>query len=55
MPKKTPVLDTKIPLDETEAILKFEDNDVYIPITVIEELDGLKKDTERFLILSGRR
>jgi PhoH-like ATPase len=55
MPKKTSVLDTNIPLDEPEAILKFEDNDVYIPITIIEELDGLKKDREEFLILSGRR
>ncbi|MCK5138724.1 MAG: hypothetical protein KAQ85_02680 [Thermodesulfovibrionia bacterium] len=54
-PKKTSVLDTNIPLHEPETILKIKDSDIYTPITVIEELDGLKKDTEKFLTLTGRR
>jgi PhoH-like ATPase len=38
------VLDTNILLHDPNALFKFEDNHVYIPITVIEELDHFKKD-----------
>ena len=41
--KKTFVLDTNVLVHDPEAILHFEDNDIVLPITVIEELDGLKK------------
>ncbi|RJQ48807.1 MAG: PhoH family protein [Nitrospiraceae bacterium] len=41
--KKTFVLDTNVLIHDPEAILHFEDNDVILPITVIEELDKLKK------------
>jgi PhoH-like ATPase len=43
MPKKY-VLDTNVLLHDPQALLKFEDNDVVIPITVIEEIDTFKKD-----------
>ncbi|MDY0191496.1 MAG: PhoH family protein [Desulfuromonas sp.] len=38
------ILDTNVLLHDPQAFLKFEDNDVYIPITVIEEIDTFKKD-----------
>ncbi|MCD6527744.1 MAG: PhoH family protein [Desulfuromonas sp.] len=38
------VLDTNVLLHDPQALLKFEDNDVIIPITVIEEIDTFKKD-----------
>ena len=42
--KKTFVLDTNVLLHDPQAIYKFDDNDVVIPITVIEEVDRFKKD-----------
>ncbi len=41
--KKSFVLDTNVLIHDPEAILNFIDNDVILPITVIEELDKLKK------------
>jgi PhoH-like ATPase len=41
--KKIYVLDTSVILYNHQAILSFEDNDVAIPITVLEELDNFKK------------
>ena len=41
--KKTYVLDTNVLIHDPEAVLHFEDNDIVLPITVIEELDHLKK------------
>jgi PhoH-like ATPase len=41
--KKAFVLDTNVLIHDPEAILNFADNDVILPITVIEELDKLKK------------
>ncbi len=40
--KKTYVLDTNVLLTDTNAINAFQDNDVIIPLTVIEELDNQK-------------
>jgi PhoH-like ATPase len=37
------VLDTNVLIHDPEAILYFADNDVVVPITVIEELDKLKR------------
>ena len=37
------VLDTNIILHDFKAIRKFKDNDLVIPIAVIEELDKFKK------------
>jgi PhoH-like ATPase len=42
--KKNFVLDTNVLLHDPEAIISFEDNDVIIPIYVIEEVDSFKKD-----------
>lgn len=41
--KKKFVLDTNVLIHDPESIFKFEDNDVIIPLVVIEELDHLKK------------
>lgn len=48
--KKIFVLDTSVILHDHNAILNFEENDVAIPITVLEELDNFKKgnDTVNF-------
>ena len=42
--KKTFVLDTNVILFDAQAIFKFRENDVVIPISVIEEIDRFKKD-----------
>ncbi len=42
--KKTFVLDTNILLHDPGAIFHFEENEVVIPIYVVEEIDGFKKD-----------
>ena len=42
--KKTYILDTNVLLHDPQSIFRFEDNDLVIPITVIEEIDGFKKD-----------
>jgi len=49
-PKKIFVLDTSVILYNHDSINNFEDNDVAIPITVLEELDNFKKgnDTKNF-------
>lgn len=40
------VLDTNIVLHDYKAIRKFQDNDIVIPIAVLEELDKFKKGTD---------
>ncbi len=48
MAKKNYVLDTNILIHDPDCIYKFEDNDIYIPAQVIEELDKFKTErTER--------
>ncbi len=44
--KKIFVLDTSVILYNHDAIYSFEDNDVAIPITVLEELDAFKKGND---------
>ncbi len=44
--KKIFVLDTSVILYSHDAISSFEDNDVAIPITVLEELDNFKKGND---------
>lgn len=44
--KKAFVLDTNVLLHDPNAMLKFKDNDVILPITIIEELDRFKKQAE---------
>lgn len=45
--KKNFVLDTNVILHDANSIDKFEENDIYIPITVLEELDKFKKGSEQ--------
>ena len=40
------VLDTNVILHDHKAIRKFQDNDLVIPVAVIEELDKFKKGTD---------
>ncbi|GFO66602.1 hypothetical protein GMLC_01810 [Geomonas limicola] len=42
--KKIYVLDTNVLLYDAQALGRFEDNSIIIPITVIEEIDRFKKD-----------
>jgi PhoH-like ATPase len=42
--RKTFVLDTNVLLHDPRAMFSFEDNDVVIPIYVVEEIDSFKKD-----------
>ncbi|MDT8443469.1 MAG: PhoH family protein [Desulfuromonadales bacterium] len=42
--KKTYILDTNVLLHDPQALFRFEDNDLVIPMTVIEELDRFKKE-----------
>ncbi len=41
--KKIYVLDTNVLIHNPDALFAFEDNDIVIPITVIEEIDNFKK------------
>jgi len=43
--KKNYVLDTNVLLHDPYAMFKFEDNDVILPIYVIEEVDQFKRDS----------
>lgn len=44
--KKTFVLDTNVILHDSSCIYQFDEHDIVIPITVIEELDRFKKGKE---------
>ena len=41
--RKLFVLDTNVCLHDADCIRKFEENDLALPITVLEELDNIKK------------
>ena len=41
------VLDTNVILHDHKAIRKFKDNDIVIPVAVVEELDKFKKGTDQ--------
>jgi PhoH-like ATPase len=45
-PIKTFVIDTNVFIHRPEAIFSFRDNEVVIPVWVLEELDNLKKDRD---------
>ena len=44
--KKIFILDTSVILHDHNSVNKFEEHDVVIPITVLEELDNFKKGNE---------
>ena len=41
------VLDTNVILHDSTCIKNFEDNDIVIPISVLEELDQFKRGNEQ--------
>ncbi len=45
-PKKLFVLDTNVILHDSECLHQFKDNDLLLPIVVLEELDHFKKGNE---------
>ena len=45
-PRKIFVIDTNVILHDSSCIYKFEDNDVFLPIAVLEELDQFKKGND---------
>ena len=42
--KKTFILDTNVLLHDVNCLHAFEDNDIIIPMAVIEELDAFKSE-----------
>ena len=42
--RKTFVLDTNVLLHDPQALLRFQDNLVVVPIEVVEEIDRFKRD-----------
>lgn len=45
--KKNFILDTNVILHDYKCLTSFEENDVYLPIVVLEELDRFKKGNEQ--------
>ena len=45
--KKNFVLDTNVILHDYKSIYNFQENDIYLPIVVLEELDKFKKGNEQ--------
>ena len=45
--KKNFVLDTNVILHDYKCIENFQENDIYLPIVVLEELDKFKKGSEQ--------
>ncbi|MDR1722641.1 MAG: PhoH family protein [Tannerella sp.] len=45
--KKNFVLDTNVILHDFKCLSNFQENDIYLPITVLEELDKFKKGSEQ--------
>ena len=44
--KKTFILDTNVLLHDVNCLHAFEDNDIIIPMAVIEELDSFKSESD---------
>lgn len=45
--KKNFVLDTNVILHDYNCLKNFQENDIYLPLVVLEELDKFKKETSR--------
>ena len=43
MAKKNYVLDTSVYLTDASSLYKFDNHDIFIPLKVLEEVDGHKK------------
>ena len=46
LPRKIFVLDTSVILHDHQAVTQFDEHDVAIPISVLEELDAFKKGND---------
>ena len=44
--RKSFVIDTNVLVHDPHAIKKFKDNDIVIPLSVLEELDSLKRNSD---------
>ena len=44
--RKTFVIDTNVLVHDSSSIRQFKDNEVVIPLIVLEELDGLKRNSD---------
>ena len=49
--KKNFILDTNVILHDYKCIYNFQENDIYIPIVVLEELDKFKKGNEEIFAI----
>ena len=47
--KKNFVLDTNVILHDYNCLKNFQENDIYLPLVVLEELDKFKKETSRLI------
>ena len=52
--KKNYILDTNVLLHDPNSLLKFEDNNVLLPIEVIEEIDRFKRESTELGQTRGR-
>ena len=50
---KTYVLDTNVLLHDPRSIFRFEDNNLAIPVEVLEELDGIHERLRTMLAAEG--
>ena len=51
MAKKNYVLDTSVCLTDANVIYKFDNHDIFIPLKVLEEIDGHKKGKIRLVLM----
>lgn len=51
--KKLFIIDTNVLLHDYKCIYNFEENDVIIPIVVLEELDKFKRATTSLISMPG--
>ena len=47
--KKNFVIDTNVILHDYNCLKNFQENDIYLPLVVLEELDKFKKGTSRLI------
>lgn len=45
--KKNFVIDTNVILHDYNCLKNFQENDIHLPLVVLEELDKFKKETSR--------
>ena len=48
--KKNFVIDTNVILHDYNCLKNFQENDIYLPIVVLEELDKFKKGNEQIKV-----